>query len=105
WIISVLRLLAWLKPLRGTALDPFGHSAERRMERALIAQFEADMGTILPAVSPATQAIARELAELPLSIRGFGPVKAANAEKAAKRRDVLLAAFHEGGAPRAVAAK
>ncbi|MCB5198267.1 indolepyruvate ferredoxin oxidoreductase family protein [Loktanella sp. TSTF-M6] len=83
-------LLARLKVLRGTPLDPFGRTAERRMERALIAQYEADMTHIadLP-VSDATIALAR----LPLDIRGFGPVKHANASKAEKTREMLLAAI------------
>ncbi|HSF64570.1 MAG TPA: indolepyruvate ferredoxin oxidoreductase family protein, partial [Paracoccaceae bacterium] len=106
WIVPVFRLLARLKPLRGTALDPFGRTAERRMERALIAEFESDMARILPAVTPATLPIARELAELPLTIRGFGPVKHANAQRAAARRAELLAAFAKGGdSPRALAAE
>ena len=68
------------------------------MERALIAQYEVDMGEILPSVTPQTIDIAVELAELPLSIRGFGPVKQANETAAAKRREELLAAFRAGGA-------
>ncbi|WP_457646310.1 indolepyruvate ferredoxin oxidoreductase family protein [Profundibacter sp.] len=98
WIMPVYRLLARLKGLRGTAFDLFGRTKERKMERALIAQYEADMGEILPNVTPQTLDIAVELAELPLSIRGFGPVKQANETAAAKRREELLAAFRAGGA-------
>jgi indolepyruvate ferredoxin oxidoreductase len=99
WMIPVFRLLARAKPLRGTALDPFGYSHERRMERALIAEYEADMAEVLPRVTPATLDTARALAELPLSIRGFGPVKAANAARAAETRRALLQTFRAGGAP------
>ncbi|MDP3340080.1 indolepyruvate ferredoxin oxidoreductase family protein [Frigidibacter sp.] len=99
WMLPAFRLLARLKPLRGTALDLFGRSAERRMERALIAEYEADMAEILPGVSPATLEIAEALARLPLQIRGFGPVKEASARAAAARRAELLAAFREGGTP------
>ena len=98
WIMPVYRLLARLKGLRGTAFDLFGRTKERKMERALIAQYEVDMGEILPSVTPQTLDIAMELAELPLSIRGFGPVKQANETAAAKRREELLAAFRAGGA-------
>jgi indolepyruvate ferredoxin oxidoreductase len=93
---SMLRgfaLLAKLKPLRGTPLDPFGYTAERRMERALIREYERLIPQLLNGLTPANHAIAVELAELPLSIRGFGPVKHRNAEAAAKRRAELLAAF------------
>jgi indolepyruvate ferredoxin oxidoreductase len=75
------------------------------MERALIAQYEADMAEILPKVTPATRDAAVALAALPLEIRGFGPVKAANAAKAAKRREELMAAIRAGGAPQAEAAE
>ncbi|MBD3764896.1 MAG: indolepyruvate ferredoxin oxidoreductase family protein [Rhodobacterales bacterium] len=105
WIVPVFRLLAGLRGLRGTPLDPFGRTAERRMERALIAEFEADMATILPALTPATLQVARERAELPLAIRGFGPVKAANAERAAARRAQLMAALRTGGGAVAQAAE
>ncbi len=84
-------LLARLKGLRGTAFDPFGRSAERQMERALIAQYEADMDTLLAHLADHSRDAAIALAELPLDIRGFGPVKDANAAKAEKRREELLA--------------
>ncbi|MGR3513676.1 MAG: indolepyruvate ferredoxin oxidoreductase family protein [Paracoccaceae bacterium] len=91
------RFLARLKRLRGTPLDPFGYTAERKMERRLIRQYEKDMAEVLKAPEQHRDA-ARALAELPLQIRGFGPVKHANAEAAAKRRDELLAAFRAGDA-------
>ena len=91
WILPLFRLLARMKGLRGTRFDPFGWHPERRMERALIAQYEADLAEVLPLYRPATEAALRELLELPLTIRGYGPVKEANADKAAKRRAALLA--------------
>ncbi len=89
------RLLARLKGLRGTPLNPFGYTAERRMERRLIRQYEKDMGNLLKTPEFALEA-ARCLAELPLQIKGFGPVKAANAAAAAKRREELLSALQRG---------
>lgn len=85
------RLLARLKGLRGTPLDVFGRTEERKMERALIKQFERDMAEVKKLAGPHTMDVAVALAELPLSIRGFGPVKMANEAKAAKQREVLLA--------------
>jgi indolepyruvate ferredoxin oxidoreductase len=105
WMAKPMRVLAGLKMLRGTPLDIFGRTAERRMERALIAQFEADMAEVLAKVTPATMDAAVALAELPLSIRGFGPVKEANEAKAAKRREELLASFRDGGKGMAQAAE
>jgi indolepyruvate ferredoxin oxidoreductase len=86
-----LAMLAKMKRLRGTPFDPFGRSEERRNERALIAQYEADMAEWLPKVDGSNIALITELARLPLDIKGFGPVKAANAEKAALRRAAILA--------------
>jgi indolepyruvate ferredoxin oxidoreductase len=83
--------LAKLKFLRGTPFDPFGRTAERRMERALIKQYEADMAELLTRLTPANLETAKALALLPLQIRGFGPVKEANERKAAKTREALLA--------------
>ncbi|CUI00940.1 indolepyruvate ferredoxin oxidoreductase family protein [Leisingera aquaemixtae] len=93
------RLLAKLKSLRGTPLDIFGYTEERRMERALIKQYEGDMQEWLPKASPEIMEPLVALAELPLQIRGFGPVKMANEQKAAKRREELLAALRRGGMP------
>ncbi|ASP21521.1 indolepyruvate ferredoxin oxidoreductase [Antarctobacter heliothermus] len=93
------RLLARMKGLRGTPFDPFGRTEERRMERALIAQYEADMAEWLPKARPETMEALLALAELPLQIRGFGPVKAANEAKAAKRREELLSVLRQGGSP------
>ena len=97
WMETPLRMLAKLKSLRGTPLDIFGYSGERRMERSLIRQYEADMKDVLPKVTAETTEIAVALARLPLDIRGFGPVKHANEAKAAKRREELLSAFRHGG--------
>ena len=99
------RILARLKGLRGTPLDPFGRSAERRMERALIKQYEADMAEVLPRLTDATRDAIVALAGLPLDIRGFGPVKEANEAKAAKRREELLAVIRAGGDHHAKAAE
>jgi indolepyruvate ferredoxin oxidoreductase len=83
--------LAKLKWLRGTPFDPFGRTSERRMERALIKEFEADLTWVLNNPRPDTQEAAIALGKVPLDIRGFGPVKEANARKAAKRREEILA--------------
>jgi indolepyruvate ferredoxin oxidoreductase len=100
-----LRVLAKMKRLRGTALDVFGYTGERRMERALITQYEADVTAALTKLTPDTKDAIVALAELPLQIRGFGPVKAENEVKAAKRREELLSIINMGGAPMAKAAE
>ncbi len=95
------RLFPWLarmKWLRGTPFDPFGYTAERRMERRLIREYEKDMKRVL-AMQDADPEAVLALARLPLEIRGFGPVKLANARKAAKRRAELLEAIRIGHKP------
>ncbi|UWS78133.1 indolepyruvate ferredoxin oxidoreductase family protein [Phaeobacter sp. G2] len=94
-----LRLLAKMKPLRNTPLDVFGYTAERKMERALIKQYERDMKQWLPKADASTLEPLIALAELPLQIRGFGPVKLESEAKAAKRREELLIALQQAGDP------
>ena len=105
WMVPVFRVLAGMKRLRGSVLDPFGWLPERRAERAAIAEYEADMRRWLPTVTPANLALVRELAELPLTVRGYGPVKEDAAKAARARRAELLDALHRGGAPMAQAAE
>ena len=104
WVLPLFRALAAMRRLRGSLLDPFGWLPERRAERAAIARYEADMAEVLPLVTPATLELVRELAELPLSVRGYGPVREASAAPAALRRSELLEAIRAGGAPAAQAA-
>ncbi|MBK9081603.1 MAG: indolepyruvate ferredoxin oxidoreductase family protein [Rhizobiales bacterium] len=87
WLTPALRMLAKLKGLRGTALDVFGYSAERKMERGLLADYEATLDDIEARLSPDNHSVAVALASLPEKIRGFGHVKerhvaAAKAEEA-----------------------
>jgi len=105
WIFPVFKGLARMKFLRDTAFDIFGYSAERRMERALIGQFQDDMAIILPNVTANTRDIARQLGELPLQIRGFGHVKLASVAAFEKRRAELMQAFKAGGNPMKAAAE
>ncbi|MET1025928.1 MAG: indolepyruvate ferredoxin oxidoreductase family protein [Dongiaceae bacterium] len=93
WIFPVFHLLAALKGLRGTALDPFARTAERRTERRLIEDYETLIAELLTGLSHANHAAAVELAALPDRIRGFGHVKAASMERAAAERTRLLSAF------------
>ncbi len=105
WLEGPLKVLARLKGLRGTPLDPFGYTAERKMERALIRQYEQDMAEVLPKLDDRTRDAIVALAELPRQIRGFGPVKQAAEAKAAKRREELLGVIRAGGPQMAKAAE
>jgi indolepyruvate ferredoxin oxidoreductase len=93
--LKVFRVLAKLKRLRGTRLDPFGYSAERKRERALIAEYERDVAELLAGLSFLRLPQAVAIASLPDQIRGFGHVKAHKLREAAARREQLLAAWHK----------
>ena len=72
----VFRVLARLKGLRGTPFDPFGRTAERREERALIEDYQACVTELLAGLQPERHALAVQIARLPEQIRGYGHVKA-----------------------------
>ncbi len=85
WIMPVLRGLAKLRFLRGGALDPFRHSAERRVDREVLAQYESDVrATLLVLRAPEGRSkydVAVGLASLPSEIRGYGDVRMRSIER------------------------
>jgi indolepyruvate ferredoxin oxidoreductase len=91
WMLPAFKLLAKLKFLRGTRLDLFGYTAERRRERALIGEYETLVAELLDGLSPANHALAVKLAAIPDDIRGYGHVKDAHLEKAKRKEAELLA--------------
>jgi indolepyruvate ferredoxin oxidoreductase len=105
WMMKGFRLLAALKGLRGTVFDVFGYSAERRHERSLLAQYEADLDLIQSKLSPLTVQPAAALASLPALIRGYGHVKQGNVEKTAGERVRLLDRMVAAPLPRLQAAE
>jgi indolepyruvate ferredoxin oxidoreductase len=104
WVFTAFKVLARLRFLRGTKLDIFGYTAERRSERKLVKDYEALMGEIAAQLSPANHATAVALARVPEHIRGYGHVKDANLEQAKQEEAKLLAAFRDP-APLRVAAE
>jgi len=76
WMGAAFGLLARLKGLRGTALDVFGYTEERRIERALIEEYRSTIEELLAGLNPGNHALAVEIARLPEHIRGYGHVKA-----------------------------
>jgi indolepyruvate ferredoxin oxidoreductase len=93
WMMTAFGVLARLKWLRGTAFDPFGRSEDRKLERRLIADYEALVAEILAGLSTENHATAVALAGLPEQIRGYGHVKEGNVASVRKRQEELLAAF------------
>ena len=84
-------MLASLRTLRGGPFDVFRHTAERKLERSLLARFEADFRELGPRLTDANFDHALALARLPAGVKGFGPVKEADARAALLRRDQLAA--------------
>lgn len=94
WMFAAFKLLAGLKGLRGTPLDLFGYSAERRMERRLIADYEATLDQVIAGLTPENYRFAVALARLPDQIRGFGPVKEKSVKAAEKTKPDLWKQFN-----------
>jgi len=99
WVLRLFGALKKFRFLRGTPLDPFGYSAERRTERQLIASYRALIETVLSELSPGNHATAVALASIPEKIRGFGPVKQRHLAAAKAEEVALLEQFKASPAP------
>jgi len=93
WILSAMNLLARFKFLRGTAFDPFGKTAERKMERRLIEEYEQIIEELLRGLSKKNHALAVEIARIPEQIRGYDLVKQKHVVSAKSQENDLLKEF------------
>ncbi|MFL6580505.1 MAG: indolepyruvate ferredoxin oxidoreductase family protein [Burkholderiales bacterium] len=96
WMKTAFRLLAGLRGLRGTVFDVFGYSAERKLERQLIREYEGLVDEILRSLTPENYQAAVDLAALPERIRGFGHVKQRHIDAVKPERERLLQQFRHG---------
>jgi indolepyruvate ferredoxin oxidoreductase len=96
WVLPAFRLLAKMKVLRGSALDPFGYSLERRTERKLIDDYKAMLDEALANLTPENHHLAVGLAAIPEKIRGFGHVKQRHLVTAKADEAALLEQFRAG---------
>jgi indolepyruvate ferredoxin oxidoreductase len=103
WMLKAFRLLARMKRLRGTALDPFGRTAERRAERQLIADYETVVQELLARLGPDSHAVCVAIARVPEQIRGYGHIKDETLGKAKAREAELLATLRTPAAPKLAA--
>jgi indolepyruvate ferredoxin oxidoreductase len=103
WMLPAFRMLAKLKGLRGTKLDVFGYTEERKTERKLIADYETLIAELLATLSPQNHALAIKLASIPDDIRGYGHVKDAHLAKAKKKEADLLHQWRNPEAMKAAA--
>ncbi len=90
-MLTGFKLLKHFKGLRGTALDVFGYTHERRTERALVAQYRASIEVLVAQLTPANHALAVEIARIPEQIKGFGHVKARHLAAAREKWTALKA--------------
>jgi indolepyruvate ferredoxin oxidoreductase len=90
WVIPVFRLLAKMRKLRGTRFDLFGMTAERKMEREMIVEFESQCDQLLQSLTAGNVNIAIDIIKEYLEIRGYGPVKEAAAKDARTRIQALM---------------
>ena len=98
WLMTVFRVMARLKGLRGTWLDPFRFSPERKLNAKLCAQYESDIGTILEHLDAGNHGAAILLAGLPEKIRGYGHVRKTHATAVANARSALMEQLRTRGA-------
>lgn len=87
WMMRAFRWLARTRKLRGTRWDLFGRSAERRFERQLLADYEADLALIAARLEAGNEDAALALANWPEAVRGFGPVKQKSAAATRRTRE------------------
>jgi indolepyruvate ferredoxin oxidoreductase len=103
-VFSAFKVMAKLRFLRGTALDVFGYTAERKMERQLIADYVTTVTMLLEGLDTSNVALAAEIASVPEHIRGFGHVKEAHLHPAKQREAELIAQWKSPKAAVATAA-
>ncbi len=107
WIKPAFGVLAKFKFLRGTALDPFGYSEERKLERKLVVDYVANLEELIATLAPQNRALAIAVASIPEKIRGFGPIKQRSVTAAKAEEAVLLTRLRnavKSGEPAPIAA-
>jgi indolepyruvate ferredoxin oxidoreductase len=90
WMMPMFSLLAPLRILRGTALDPFGYTLDRRLERQQIKEYEALVEQCVAKLDTRNMATVTALIALPEQIRGFGHIKERSMQRARVAQDALL---------------
>ena len=94
-MLVAFRVLSRLKGLRGTALDIFGRTDERRQERALIGEYRASIDEVLVSLTAANHAAALEIARIPEQIKGYGHVKERNLKAVRPQWHALMQRWRE----------
>ncbi|WP_312799817.1 indolepyruvate ferredoxin oxidoreductase family protein [Pseudomonas sp.] len=95
WMMKGFSMLARLKGIRNTWLDPFARTEDRKREFKTLREYEANLDEILQRLTPDNYSVAVELAKLPLDIRGFGPVQERYLATTERKRAELLARLRQ----------
>jgi len=90
WIWPFFGVLSKLKFLRGSRLDIFGYSTERRKERELIGQYFSDVEAILPKATAENLPLIQDIFELPMTVKGYGAIKEKSIDQYRIQRDLKL---------------
>ena len=93
WIFTLFRIMKLFRRIRGTVFDPFRYSKDRKFDQQLISDYERSVENLCAGLSAHNLDAAIEIASLPLSIRGFGHIKSANASKAESTAERLWSEF------------
>lgn len=96
WMYTAFKLLAKLKVLRGSALDVFAYSEERKQERLLISRYESTIEQLLTGLNENNIGFAEQIARLPDDIKGYGHIKQRNLDVTLPKWDAMLAAYEKG---------
>ena len=99
WMMKAFAVLAKFKFLRGTPLDPFGYTHDRRVERALVADYQTVLESVITDLSPTNYPTAVALVSIPEKIRGYGPVKERSIAVAKAEEASLMEQFRAGVSP------
>jgi len=99
WMLKAMRILAACKQLRGGSFDIFARSAERQLDRQLIAEYEGLIESVLTGLKTSNHELAVELASLPEQIRGFGHIRERYVTHAREQQQELLARFNGQSPP------
>ncbi|WP_084397679.1 indolepyruvate ferredoxin oxidoreductase family protein [Henriciella aquimarina] len=99
WMKTAFRLMKRFKGLRGTRFDPFGWTAERKMERQLRDDYLENVVKLSEGLTKKNHELAIAIASVPDEIRGYGHVKDASVEAAKSHEEELWQNWPKGGLP------
>ena len=89
-MLRAFGILARFRFLRGSRFDLFGYSQERKMERGLIEAYFENVTALTRNLTRENYALALEIVEVPITIRGYGHVKVESVKMAEERLQQLL---------------